>query len=109
IIIEFTNHHTANAFIENGMVYQDQLHECEQYSPESEVRQCLKCQEYGHSGTRCDKPQKCGWCSLPHTTQDCTTKYKRGSNGKEQKTRANCKGNHEAWHKLCPKMKAEIK
>ncbi|KAG9242501.1 hypothetical protein BJ878DRAFT_577364 [Calycina marina] len=39
IIIEFTNPHTANAFIENGMVYQDQLHDCEQYSPESKGQQ----------------------------------------------------------------------
>jgi hypothetical protein len=92
IIIEFTDPHIANAFIERGMVYQDQLHECELYSPESKVRQCFNCQEYGHIGTRCYKPQKCGWCSLPHPTKDCMTKDTRDNNGKDQKTCANCKG-----------------
>ena len=90
------------------MVYQDQLYECELYSPESKVRQCFNCQEYGHIGTRCYKPQKCRWCSLPHPTQDCMTKDTRDNNGKYQKVCANCKGNHEAWHKHCPTMKAEI-
>lgn len=107
IIIEFTDPYSANAFIERGMVYQDQLHECELYSPESKVRQCFNCQEYGHIGTRCYKPQTCGWCSLPHPTQECMTKDTRDTNGKEQKVCANCKGDHEAWHNHCPKMKAE--
>ena len=107
IIIELTDPRIANAFIERGMVYQDQLHECELYSPESKVRQCFNCQEYGHIGTRCYKPQKCGWCSLPHPTQDCMTKDTRDNNGKDQRACANCKGNHEAWHKHCPTMKAE--
>jgi hypothetical protein len=95
IIIELTDPRIANAFIERGVVYQDQLHECELYSPESKVRQCFKCQEYGHIGTRCYKPQKCGWCSLPHPTQDCMTKDTRDNNSKDQRACANCKGNQK--------------
>ena len=108
IIIELTNPHIANAFIKRGMVYQDQLHECELYSTESKVRQCFNFQEYGHIGARCYKPQKCGWCSLPYLTQNCMTKDTRNNNGKDQKACANCEGDHEAWHKHCPTMKAEI-
>jgi hypothetical protein len=108
IIIEFTDPHIANAFIEKGMVYQDQLYGHELYGPQSKVRQCFNCQEYGHIGTRCYKPKKCGWCSLPYPTQDCMTKDTRDNNGKDQRESANCKGNHEAWHNQCPAMKTEI-
>lgn len=38
IIIELTDPHIANAFIERGTVYQDYFHERELYSPESRIR-----------------------------------------------------------------------
>jgi hypothetical protein len=108
IIIEFTDPHTANSIIEGGLVYQDQFHECEIHSPESRVKQCFKCQEYGHIGTRCYKPDKCGWCSLSHPTQDCLTTNERDREGKDQRKCANCNATHEAWSSHCPKRKAEI-
>lgn len=36
IIIEFTDPHIANAFIEREVFYQDQLHECEHYLSSSQ-------------------------------------------------------------------------
>lgn len=95
IIIELTDPQIANAFMERGMVHQDRLHECELYSPESKVRQCFNCQEYGHIGTRCYRPRNAGGAHSP-ILPECMTKDTRDNNGKDQTKCANCDGNHEA-------------
>ena len=35
--------------------------------------QCYKCQEFGHSATRCNNNQICAKCSGNHHTRDCTS------------------------------------
>ena len=42
--------------------------------------QCFKCQEFGHSATRCNKNQVCPKCSDNHRPSECTNTTRKCSN-----------------------------
>ena len=59
------------------------------------VPQCVRCQQYGHTRTYCNKPYACVKCGGPHNSTDCT---------KQMDTPAKCVlcgGNHPANYKGC--------
>ncbi|KAH7248188.1 gag-like protein [Fusarium solani] len=78
IIIEFTRPQDANKIIDEGLIWQGEVFQCELYDRSCRLRQCFGCQGYDHIGTHV--PRKC----------------------------ANYKGQHEAWSNQCADRKEEI-
>jgi hypothetical protein len=68
------------------------------------VKQCFKCQRYGHIGTQCKAATACGHCAQEHDTRDCPS---RAGQAVTRKCAA-CRGEHEAWSRQCPTRKDEI-
>lgn len=60
------------------------------------IRQCHKCQDFGHTEARCFCPPKCHKCAGHHYWKDCS-KPKT-----EAPCCANCNGPHPANYKGCP-------
>ena len=59
------------------------------------IPQCVRCQQYGHTRSYCNKPYACVKCGGPHSSTDCT---------KQTNTPAKCAlcgGNHPAKYKGC--------
>jgi hypothetical protein len=59
------------------------------------VPQCVRCQQYGHTRTYCNKPYVCVKCGKPHSSSDCV---------KQKDTPAKCAlcgGTHPANYKGC--------
>ena len=65
----------------------------ERYIPQSQIKQCFKCQAYGHKANVCTKPVTCGKCAQEHETKECQS---------ETMKCANCKDSHCAWSHECP-------
>ncbi|GFX85031.1 RNA-directed DNA polymerase from mobile element jockey [Trichonephila clavipes] len=60
---------------------------------------CFRCQSYGHETASCRRVATCNKCSsMEHASEACTT---------EQRKCANCKGEHAAYSKTCPKWQQE--
>ncbi|GFW57109.1 uncharacterized protein TNCV_1116371 [Trichonephila clavipes] len=60
---------------------------------------CFRCQSYGHGTASCRGAATCNKCSsTEHASEACTT---------ESRKCANCKGEHAAYSKICPKWQQE--
>ncbi|GFW33141.1 RNA-directed DNA polymerase from mobile element jockey [Trichonephila clavipes] len=60
---------------------------------------CFRCQSYGHGTASCRGIATCNKCSsTEHATEACTTEWRKC---------ANCKGEHAAYSKICPKWQQE--
>ena len=68
------------------------------------MRQCFKCQKYGHIGTQCKAPTVCGYCAQGHDTRDCPSKSDRSV----PRRCTTCRGEHVAWNHQCPTRREEI-
>jgi len=104
IIVEFTRLEDANKIIDEGLIWQGEVFQCERYDRQCRLKQCYKCQRYGHIGTQCTAPTTCGYCAERHSSKDCPTKADKES----PKKCATCKGPHEAWNNKCPVRKTEL-
>ena len=104
IIIEFTRPEDANKMIDEGLIWQGEVFQCERYERRCRVKQCFKCQKYGHIGTQCKAPTACGYCAQEHDTRDCPSRFNRNAPRKC----ATCRGEHEAWSRVCPTRKEEV-
>jgi hypothetical protein len=65
------------------------------HSKRTNIIQCTRCQEYGHTKTYCNMPYVCVKCGGPHNTTDCR---------KPRETAARCAlcgGNHPANYRGC--------
>jgi hypothetical protein len=103
IIIEFKTPEDANKIIDEGLIWQGEALQCELYDRQCRLRQCYKCQKYGHIGTQCKATTACGYCAQEHSSQDCPNKA-----DKTNRKCTNCKGTHEAWSRQCEYRKDEI-
>ncbi|RYN55410.1 hypothetical protein AA0117_g13290 [Alternaria alternata] len=104
ITIEFTKPEDANKIIDEGLIWQGEVFQCERYERQCRVKQCFKCQRYGHIGTQCKATTACGHCAQEHDTRDCPS---RAGQAVTRKCAA-CRGEHEAWSRQCPTRKDEI-
>ncbi|GFV56080.1 uncharacterized protein TNCV_4524021 [Trichonephila clavipes] len=60
---------------------------------------CFRCQSYGHGTASCRGVATCNKCSsTEHASEACTTEWRKC---------ANCKGEHAAYSKICPKWQQE--
>jgi hypothetical protein len=104
ITIEFTKPEDANKIIDEGLIWQGEVFQCERYERQCRVKQCFKCQRYGHIGTQCKAATACGHCAQEHDTRDCPS---RTGESVLRKCAA-CRGEHEAWSRQCPTRKDEM-
>lgn len=51
IIIEFTRPDDANKTIDEGLIWQGEVFQCERYKRQCRLKQCYQCHKYGHIGT----------------------------------------------------------
>ncbi|KAI8395899.1 hypothetical protein FOFC_21429 [Fusarium oxysporum] len=104
VVVEFTRPEDANKVIDEGLIWQGEVFQCELYDRQCRVRQCFQCHKYGHIGTQCKATITCGYCAQDHATRDCPTKSDRNAPRKC----AACNGPHEAWNNQCPTRKQEV-
>jgi hypothetical protein len=97
LIVEFATKQQANRAIREGMVLNAMQHDCELYDRSCKLKQCFRCQEYGHIGTQCNAEEKCGYCAKAHNTRACMEKE---SDPRPAPKCALCKGQHTAWSRL---------
>ena len=103
IVIEFSKPEDANKIIDEGLIWQGEVFQCERYERQCRVKQCFKCQHYGHIGTQCKATIACGYCAQEHESRECPSKLDRNVPRKC----AACQGGHEAWSYQCPTRKEE--
>jgi hypothetical protein len=104
IIIEFKNPRDANRIIDEGLIWKAEALQCELYDRQCRLKQCYKCQRYGHIGTQCKATETCGYCAQEHSSQDCPIKANRAAPRKC----AMCQDPHEAWSRQCKVREGEI-
>lgn len=72
-------------------------HEVTLEPPNKKVRQCHRCQKWGHAQRYCHGQLKCVKCAGDHHSKTCS----RDRNCSEPPTCANCGGNHTANYREC--------
>ncbi|OHE90236.1 zinc knuckle [Colletotrichum orchidophilum] len=104
IIVEFAKAEDANKLIDEGLIWQGEVFQCERYDRQCRLRQCFRCHTYGHIGTQCKATTTCGYCAQEHATRECPSK----SDTATPRKCAACHGEHEAWHGRCPTRIREL-
>ncbi|RYP40778.1 hypothetical protein DL767_001424 [Monosporascus sp. MG133] len=104
IIIEFTKPEDANKIIDEGLIWQGQVFQYDLYEKGSRLKQCFRCQKYGHIGTQCEATKACGYCAKDHNSRDFLTR----TNDSIPRKCAVCQGTHVAWSHQCQTRKEEI-
>ena len=102
LIIDVATPEQANTLIDEGLLFQSELKDCELYHGDCRVTQCYNCQKYGHTARFCSSQKKCGLCAAPgHDDKSC------GFRNDPTKHRcANCNLSHPAWSSRC-KVRSE--
>jgi hypothetical protein len=75
VIIEFIKPQDANKIIDEGLIWQGEVFQCELYDRSCRLRQCFSCQRYGHLGTQCKATTRCGYCAQEHASRECCVKW----------------------------------
>ena len=70
----------------------------ERYNTQHQIKQCFKCQAYGHKAETCTRTTTCGRCAEEHETRACTAEASKCTH---------CNGDHPAWHYDCPRRHKE--
>ena len=104
IIIYTKSLKKANEAIEDGILIErknKQTHEIEgrrypakRYNPQHRIKQCFRCQAYGHKAETCTRTMICGRCAQEHETRTCTVETNKCTH---------CSDAHPAWHHKCPR------
>jgi len=101
-IVIFTEHAAeANACINNGLRMGHRIFPAERYAPQYQIRQCFRCQGYGHRAETCTRDARCGKCAKNHETNQC-------SGDQAALACAQCHGTNVAWHNSCPRRQKEM-
>jgi hypothetical protein len=106
LVIEFTSPHVANKAIDSNTIWDSTVLTTVLYERAARIRQCHRCQKYGHIGRTCSaNSPKCVYCAGDHLSPDC--QGKQDATLVERKC-ANCGGAHAAWSKRCRDFEAEL-
>jgi hypothetical protein len=76
--------------VKSGIIIDSQLFEARLFDYSLRVKQCFKCNQWGHTQAACGKQEKCGQCAGPHATRVCP---------KERISCVNCGRPHRAWQR----------
>ena len=88
----------ANDAIVEGIRIEGRYHAAKRYSPQHQIKQCFKCQGYGHKSETCTRTTTCGRCAQEHETRSCIQEVSKCTH---------CSGTHPAWHHECPRQVKE--
>ncbi|KAK8097336.1 hypothetical protein PG999_013280 [Apiospora kogelbergensis] len=103
LVVEFSHPGPANKLILSGCVWSNETHPVERYDKACRIKQCLRCQKYGHITTQCAAARDiCGFCSDPHNTRKYPVRTVRGP-----PKCSNCRHQHPAWNPKCDYRKRE--
>ena len=106
LIVEFTSPHVANKAIDSNTIWDSTVLTTVLYDRAARIRQCHRCQQYGHIGRTCSATSPtCVYCAGDHLSPDC--RGKQDATLIERKC-ANCGGAHAAWSKRCRDFEAEL-
>jgi hypothetical protein len=76
---------------------QCELKPVELYESGSRIKQCFRCQQYGHISTQCNNNVMCSFCGGSHSTNDCMEKEHTDN----RKCAACNAGSHVSWSNQC--------
>jgi hypothetical protein len=94
ILIAVPTQAIQTKIIQKGIIIDSQLFDTRLFDHSLRIKQCFRCQEWGHTQSACGKTSRCGQCAAPHTTRDCP---------KERVSCVNCGKKHRAWQRAsCP-------
>jgi len=103
LVIEFATAEAANAVIGQGNLFWEfQSRKARRYIRNSRIKQCFKCQRYGHITTQCRNSDSCGYCAKDHKTADCPS-----INKPQEHKCVLCKKGHVAWAFGCAERQKE--
>ncbi len=91
----------ANILVQEGLLHDGELKDCELFIEDCTLTQCFRCYGYGHTAHTCKGRRNCGHCAKEHASNSCPT-YKNPATH----SCCNCKGKHTAWSRLCPERAA---
>ena len=108
-IVIFTNSpNEANKAIEDGLRIERKNEETQEmegndyeprrYYPQYQIKQCFRCQAYGHKAEDCKRTMVCGRCTQEHESRTCTAEVNKCTH---------CGDAHPAWHRECPRRLKE--
>ena len=101
IVIFTKDAEEANRCINEGLLLGGRNFLAERYAPQYQIKQCFRCQTYGHRAETCTREARCGKCTKNHETRECNTNIKTA-------TCVQCQGPHQAWHHSCPRRQKEV-
>jgi hypothetical protein len=90
LIVSLPTQALQHEVIKKGLVINSELFEARLYDHGTEIRQCFKCHQWGHTQGACGAQARCGECAGTHQTRDCP---------KERVSCTNCGRAHRAWQK----------
>jgi hypothetical protein len=102
IVAEFTKPQHANKAIEMGTRWDSTMLNAELYDRSARIRQCFNCQQYGHVGSTCCNPKRCGHYAGSHQTRDCATSLR------DRRKCANCGSAHASWSRAYEYRRQEV-
>lgn len=98
LVVNFKSAQMADEAIRKGMQWRSRHYKCLKFNQWSDMRQCIRCNAYGHLATICAGTRRCFRCAGEHRSNGCKA---------TQLHCANCGGMHNAAHPDCPRRKAE--
>ena len=105
VVIEFDQEQDMKIALFNGIYFGRIRIRCEPFRPAPSITQCYQCQGFNHVAKDCKSKVKCMRCAGPHKSSECPEKDKNSFNPKC----TNCKGDHVAASRECPKFKEQYK
>lgn len=104
LVIEFASPVTANTAIDQGTIWDREIHGTSVFCRDGRSKSCLKCQKFGHVQAQCPNRHNCGVCAAEHPTWECASKR-----GEPVTTKcANCGEGHKASSATCTAKKAAV-
>ncbi|KAJ6013184.1 hypothetical protein N7522_003539 [Penicillium canescens] len=104
MIVEFSSPYVANKAIDCNTIWDSAVLTTVLYDRAARIRQCHRCQKYGHIGRTCSEEPTCVYCAGNHLSPECPGK----KDAIAERKCANCGGAHAGWSKRCPDYLAEL-
>ena len=95
LVIEFRTTQQADEALGSGIRARGKHYQCQFI--DQMVRQCERCQDFGHQEEICLAAHRCGWCASQHATSACSSNTVKC---------ANCYDSHQANAFRCKVRKA---